>query len=289
MKRKITAIALAGIFILVTFGTDMVFAYEGEEIEIGSEDVSASSDILAEAADASAADAAIEDAEQNADIVIRLTEDVMNKFDSPESVTEALESVQAADVGLLLPGGAYYDVIPTDAGLISSATTDDKKAIQFVSIPDGTYGYTVARAAVPAGWIVYGSATWNKILSPQYPVFVQASATSPDGSAQMLYESPMAFIERDECKIFGMSLPHEDWVLDTDYYTIMLKYKTASEYCDYIAEYCGGELGGLQNVKLIGEKVHSEAETNQIKALNQQLLQLRIHFDKGLRRLLLWN
>ena len=260
MKRKITALALAGILMFAAFGADNVFADEGSEADTASEDISAATDETADNITAISTDAAeIEAAEQNAGIVVQITEDVMNRFDSPESVAEAQEAVQAADPGTLFSDTAVSGIVPAGLGLISGATTK-VNGMQFVAIPDGTYGYTVARAAVPSGWSVSGRAIWNMILSPQYPVYVSASAISPDGSAEMLYESPMAFIERDNCSIFGMPLPHQDWQVDPDYYTIMLKYKNASAYCDYLAANGSTVLGNIENLKFIRERPLSAAE-----------------------------
>ena len=277
MKRKITALALAGILMFAAFGADNVFASEGSEVE-------------ADETEALEIDSAeIGSVEQNADIVVQITEDVMNRFDSPDSVSEAQEAVQAADPGVLFSAVEGPGIVPEGMGLISSATTK-VNGMQFVSIPDGTYGYSVARAAVPSGWAVSGRAIWNMILSPQYPVYVSASALSPDGSAEMLYESPMAFIERDNCKIFGMPLPHEDWQIDPDYYTIMLKYKNASEYCDYLTANGATVLGNIENLKFIKERPLSVAEAEQLKAMNAQLkatLEPVYDYTSGLS--LLWS
>ncbi len=290
MKRKITALALAGILMFAAFGADNVFADEGSEADTASEDISAATDETADNITAISTDAAeIEAAEQNAGIVVQITEDVMNRFDSPESVAEAQEAVQAADPGTLFSDTAVSGIVPAGLGLISGATTK-VNGMQFVAIPDGTYGYTVARAAVPSGWSVSGRAIWNMILSPQYPVYVSASAISPDGSAEMLYESPMAFIERDNCSIFGMPLPHQDWQVDPDYYTIMLKYKNASAYCDYLAANGSTVLGNIENLKFIRERPLSAAEASQLKAMNAQLkatLEPVYNYTSGLS--LLWT
>ena len=159
---------------------------------------------------------------------------------------------------------------PLDTGS-SPAGSAAAQALSFVPCTDSQTGINVARAVVPQGYNVTSETTWCGIAqSPDYPASVFVSATSPDGSIQLTYESALEFVQHLENNVNGLDLnTHQDFAFDPDLVMMMLTYMNAPQFCDFISR---NYVDGAVNMTFVSEEPLSQEDQTRLQQYSQQEL-----------------
>ena len=182
-------------------------------------------------------------------------------------------SGQAGEIGDFLTGGNgnTETAMTGTAGDFSADTTSAAaQSLNMVSCTDSQTGIDVARAVVPDNYSVTSETTWcGGCQSPSYPASVYVDAKSPDGSIEMTYESPLAFVHHLYSYANGLDLTsHQDYALDTDLVMMMLTYMNAQQFCDYIAQ---NYVEGAANMTFVSEEPVSQEVPAVLDQCSQQL------------------
>ncbi len=162
------------------------------------------------------------------------TSGVLQKAEEVEQDTES-EDAGGSNIGSAFGSGVGTGL---DLGLDNATSTvQSDQNISMVSCTDSQTGLTVARAAVPEGYSVTSETTWcGLVQNPDFPASVFVDAVSPDGSVELTYESPLEFVHVLNAEVNGFQyMTHTDWQVNYDFYTTMLQYMNASQYCDFLA------------------------------------------------------
>ncbi len=143
------------------------------------------------------------------------------------------------------------------------------KALSFTVTPIEQGGMVMGRCTAPEGYKVQSQATCDvRTQSAGNPWLLRVVAQSPDGMTNLTYTSM-----RDFMASATGTTPDEQY--NQDYFTPMLHYMTAAEYCDYWAKKM---LSDVKTIELVEEDTYPALQTTlrqreaQMLAMHQDLL-----------------
>lgn len=172
---------------------------------------------------------------------------------------QVLDALDLIDANLRLTGGAEAPAPQTEAPTQDGAA--QPLAFAVTDVAQG--GMVMGRCTAPVGYQVTGKATCSVMeLGAGNPWLLQVAAMSPDGTTLLTYTSPRNFMASADGET-----PDEQF--NSDYFTPMLHYMTAGEYCDYWAAKLNS---GASRIELVEENTYPELQS-MLRRREQEVMQ----------------
>ncbi len=160
---------------------------------------------------------------------------------------QVLDALDLIDANLRLTGGA--EAPKTEAPAPTQNGEGQPLAFAVNDVAQG--GMVMGRCTAPVDYQVTSKATCSVMeLGAGNPWILQVAAMSPDATTLLTYTSGRNFIASADGET-----PDEQF--NADYYTPMLHYMTAGEYCDYWAAKLNP---GASRIELVDENTYPELQ-----------------------------
>lgn len=161
---------------------------------------------------------------------------------------QVLDALELIDANMRLTGGgeapAPQATVPTQSG--------GAQPLAFAVTDVAQGGMVMGRCTAPVGFQVMSKATCSVMeLGAGNPWLLQVAAMSPDSTTLMTYTSGRSYIASADGET-----PDEQF--NSDYFTPMLHYMTAGEYCDYWAARLNPE---ASRIELVEENTYPELQS----------------------------
>ena len=177
-----------------------------------------------------------------------------------QGILDALDLIDGS-IQLETPGGVASPQTAEPAGAMSFAVTD---------IVQG--GMVMGRCTAPVGYQANGQAACSVMdLGAGNPWLMRMYAMSPDGTVLLTYTSARNYMASAKGET-----PDEQFNLD--YFTPMLHYMSAAEYCDYTVRQMSSD---IKSIELVEENSYPDLQTL-LRQREETLMQMHANLLGGI-------